>query len=367
MNLHEFLAMHRDVILARAGHSLAERNALWLREERQVKGMPLFFEQLIGRLRKDGRLASKEPPTLETSAVQRGQDLFRAGFTVTQVVHAYGAICQATMTVAEEQRQAIEPREFGVLNMALDDAIAAAVEEFQRLTSQEASQRQSEGLGTLAHELRNALTTAGLAFGVIKKGRVAPGGSTGAIIDTCFAQMRSLIDRALTEVRLHERMPLFLESVRLAVTIEEILASLSPDAEARDVALESEVDQGVVFNADRQFLISAIANVVQNAIKYTRHGSSVMVRGHEWEGKVRIEVEDACGGLPEGKTEALFRPFSRGSTSQPGVGLGLAIARQAVEAHGGTIHARSLPGKGCVFTIELPRIAGRDDLSGKSG
>jgi len=190
---------------------------------------------------------------------------------------------------------------------------------------------------------------------------VAPGGSTGAIIDTCFAQMRSLIDRALTEVRLNEKMPLYLEQIKLSVMIDEVIASLSADADMRTIALEPEVDQGVVFNADRQLLTSAVANLVQNAIKYTRHHSCVRVRGHEWEGKVRIEVEDACGGLPAGKAEELFRPFTRRSTSQPGVGLGLAIARQAVEAHGGVIHARSLPGKGCVFTIELPHMAGRDD------
>jgi hypothetical protein len=216
----------------------------------------------------------------------------------------------------------------------------------------------------LAHELRNALTTAVLAFGLIKRGKVAPGGSTGAIIETGFAHMRSLIDRALTEVRLHEKMPLCLEGVRLAVMIEEVLASLSPEAEVREVTLEAEVDQGVVFHADQQLITSALANLVQNAIKYTRPRTRVKVRGFERDGHVLVEVEDCCGGLPPGSEEELFRPFSRGSTTQPGVGLGLAIARQAVEAHGGTIQARSLPGKGCVFTVELPRAAGREDSSG---
>jgi hypothetical protein len=284
---------------------------------------------------------------------------------VTQVVHAYGAICQASMAIAEEQLQAIEPREFMALNLALDNAIAVAVEEFQRQTSHQATRQHTEHLGMLAHELRNALTTAVLAFGLIKRGKVAPGGSTGAIIDTGFAHMRSLIDRALTEVRLHEKMPLCLEGVRLAVMIEEVLASLSPEAEVREVTLEAEVDHGVVFSADHQLITSAVANLVQNAIKYTSPRSGVKVRGLERDGKVRIEVEDCCGGLPADIAGKLFQPFSRGSTTQPGVGLGLAIARQAVEAHGGTLHARSLPGKGCVFTVELPCIASHPRIPGE--
>lgn len=364
MILHEFLAMRRDAILARATQLLAERAASPAREEGLASGMPLFFEQLTGRVRSNGGLPTGGHPTLENSAVQRGEDLFRAGFTVTQVVHAYGAICQAAMAIAAEQGQEIEPREFMVLNMAMDNAIAVAVEEFQRQMSHQASREHTEHLGILAHELRNALTTAVLAFGLIRRGKVPPGGNTGAIIDTGFAQMRNLIDRALTKVRLHEKMPLCLEGVRLAMMIEEVLASLSPEAEAREVTLEAEVDQGVVFNADRQLITSALANLVQNAIKYTKPRSHVKVRGLERDGKVRVDVEDCCGGLPPRNVKDLFRPFTRSATAQPGVGLGLAIAKQAVESRGGTIQARSLPGKGCVFTVELPCFAGTEGLQG---
>jgi len=69
---------------------------------------------------------------------------------------------------------------------------------------------------------------------------------------------------------------------------------------------------------------------------------------------VMIEVEDECGGLPRGNAEDLFRPFEQRSQDRSGVGLGLAIARESVETNGGLIRARNLPGKGCVFTIDLP-------------
>ena len=72
------------------------------------------------------------------------------------------------------------------------------------------------------------------------------------------------------------------------------------------------------------------------------------------DGHVQIEVEDECGGIP-GRTDDSFKAFSdRRMHDRTGLGLGLSIARKAVKLHGGDIHVRNLPGKGCVFVIELP-------------
>ena len=67
-----------------------------------------------------------------------------------------------------------------------------------------------------------------------------------------------------------------------------------------------------------------------------------------------IQVADACGGLPLGKTEELFQPLVQRDEDRTGYGLGLAIARQAVEAHKGTLTVHDVPGTGCVFSIALP-------------
>ena len=71
--------------------------------------------------------------------------------------------------------------------------------------------------------------------------------------------------------------------------------------------------------------------------------------------RVRIEVADECGGLPDSDVAALFVPFEQRSGDRSGLGLGLAFSRWAVEANGGHIFARDLPGVGCVFTVDLPR------------
>jgi signal transduction histidine kinase len=71
---------------------------------------------------------------------------------------------------------------------------------------------------------------------------------------------------------------------------------------------------------------------------------------------VRIDVEDECGGLPAGNAEKMFLPFGQQNADKTGLGLGLSISRKGVEAMGGTIAVRDLPGKGCIFTIDLPRL-----------
>jgi signal transduction histidine kinase len=70
---------------------------------------------------------------------------------------------------------------------------------------------------------------------------------------------------------------------------------------------------------------------------------------------VRFDVEDECGGLPEGATEELFRPFEQRGSNRTGVGLGLSVCVKGARANGGQIRVRNLPGKGCIFTFELPR------------
>jgi C4-dicarboxylate-specific signal transduction histidine kinase len=72
---------------------------------------------------------------------------------------------------------------------------------------------------------------------------------------------------------------------------------------------------------------------------------------------VLIEVEDQCGGLPPGKAADLFRPFEQRGADRTGLGLGLSISRKSVEANGGELRVRDIPGTGCMFTIELPRLA----------
>jgi len=117
------------------------------------------------------------------------------------------------------------------------------------------------------------------------------------------------------------------------------------------------VDGDVAIEADRQILSSVVGNLLQNAFKFTRAEGHVSLRSSADADRVRLEVEDECGGLPPGDPRALFLPFKQRGDDRTGLGLGLAISRRGVEASGGVLKVRNLPGKGCVFTIDLPRAA----------
>jgi signal transduction histidine kinase len=100
-----------------------------------------------------------------------------------------------------------------------------------------------------------------------------------------------------------------------------------------------------------------VSNLLQNAFKFTAPHSEVSLHAYGSADRVRIDVEDRCGGLAPGIMTSMFVPFTQGSADKSGLGLGLSIARRVVEANQGTLSVSDRPGSGCVFTIDLPRHA----------
>jgi signal transduction histidine kinase len=125
-------------------------------------------------------------------------------------------------------------------------------------------------------------------------------------------------------------------------------------AQQRHVEIAIQAPGALPFNGDQRLLRSAIENVLGNAVKFTHEGSAIGVRARRNDGTVTVEVEDGCGGLPQNNTTELFEPFVQRGENRTGFGLGLAIVKQAIEGHGGRVSVRNMPGKGCVFSLELP-------------
>jgi signal transduction histidine kinase len=115
------------------------------------------------------------------------------------------------------------------------------------------------------------------------------------------------------------------------------------------------VERAVTIEADRQSLAAALSNMLQNAFKFSRAQGHVSLTTRATADRVLFEVEDECGGLPPGKPEDLFRAFEQRGPDRSGAGLGLAICLKAAKANGGQMRVRDLPGKGCIFTLDLPR------------
>jgi signal transduction histidine kinase len=354
--LHRFIAINRAEIIRRCRAKVATRSIPLPTEAEIDHGVPVFLDQLMDAL----RLGEITSPEIASSAIKHGHDLLRQGFTVSQVVHDYGDVCQAITELAVELNAPISTDDFRTLNRCLDDAIASAVTEYGRERNQSdidgGSARGSERLGFFAHEMRNLLNTALMAFEVLKTGNVGVGGSTGTVLHRTLKASHSLVTRSLAEVRLTQGIQ-NREQLLVAGFIEEIASASTLDANARGVRLVvTPVDDALAIAADRQVLAAVVGNLLQNAVKFTRPRTTVTLRVGASAERVLIEIQDECGGLPSGDVNELFRPFEQRSADRSGMGLGLAFSRWGAEANDGRIYARNLPGRGCVFTVDLPRV-----------
>jgi signal transduction histidine kinase len=368
--LHEFLDANRAELIERCRAKVAQRPAPRGIARQADHGIPLFLAQLIETLRGEqassaiGEAANAAPHDvtlrLAASAARHGGELLQHGFTVDQVVRDYGDLCQSATELAIEKRAVVSVAEFQTLNRCLDDAIAEAVSEFgwqrDRVLAQENSRATNEQLGFLAHELRNQLNTAILAFAVLKQGSVGFNGATSAVLDRSLLGLRGLIDHALVDVRLSAGLPSHIDDIDLASFLADVHVAAGMDAKAKGCEFSVErVDAGLMARCDRELLNSAVSNLLQNAFKFTRSHSHVSLRAHAVGDRALIEIKDQCGGLPADMAETMFRPFEQGHADRSGIGLGLSISRRAVEAMGGKIGVRDIPGEGCIFTIDLAR------------
>ena len=355
--LHEFIETNRDAIVARSRERVLSRPWPSVSPAELQHGVPLFLTQLTKTLEDETGPTPYSTGAMGSTAGRHGRELLGFGFTVAQVVHDYGDICQVITELAIEQRAPITVEEFRTLNGCLDTAIAEAVTEHTRVTAQKRAAEEVERLGHAAHELRDIVNTSLLAFHTLKRGAVAVNGSTGAVLGRNLASLREVIDRNLSEVRLsagpqrRERLPVF-------AFLDEIAATGAIHSEAREVALTIDaVDRSLAVDADPQLLTSAVMNLLHNAFKNTPAGGRVVLRARAEDGRLILDVEDECGGIPEGKGD-LFAIFGdRRGSDRSGLGLGLSIARKAARAHGGDITVRNMPGKGCVFTLDVPLAA----------
>jgi signal transduction histidine kinase len=349
---------------------VAIRSEPKIAESELAHGIPIFLDQLIKTLTIEqtpdadsGGVAASE---LTATAALHGRDLFERGFTLEQVVRDYGDVCQAVTNLAYEAGAPIEVDEFRTFNRCLDNAIAAAVTAYAdrqaAAADEEAFQAVNSRLGPFAHELRNYLHTATLAVRAIKAGNVGISGATGAVLDRSLLGMRNLIDRSLAEVRVTAAMPARLRPIGLADFMSDVVASASLDSQVRGCHFTvTPVDEDLIVNADPEMLSSAVGNLLQNAFKFTKADTEVRLHVHAVADRILIDVEDHCGGLPPETTEKLLLPFAQSGEDRSGLGLGLEICRRGVEVNNGVLRVRDVPGSGCVFTVDLPRLA-REDL-----
>jgi hypothetical protein len=212
--LHQFLTANRDELIRRCRSKVSRRDSPPVTANELEHGVPLVLEQLVWALRCEqespglehdrifGPL-SKTPAAVESSrtAALHGRELLDEGYTVEQVVHDYGDICQSITELAHENNAAVTVDEFHTFNRLLDSAIADAVASYGRhrddAISAQGEQDQQEWRGTLGDRQRALLDTAVKAFDALKVGNIGLRGATGARLEDSLTKLRDLVDKSL--------------------------------------------------------------------------------------------------------------------------------------------------------------------------
>jgi len=373
--MHNFLSNNREELITRCRSKVAGRPARGASPGQLQSGVPMFLDQLIQTLRVEQTTDPLEAQRISgdasgvvafsdigITAAKHGHQLLELGYSVDQVVHDYGDLCQAITDLAVERDVPFEIVEFRTLNRCLDNAIADAVTEFsyQRdaALATSSDQKMTERLDFLAHELRNALQSARLAFTAVKTGNLSWSGATGSVLGRSLSNLGKLIDQSLVDIRLSAGLDQSLQTFSLSDFIDEVKETAALLADARGgIFTVSRVDEKLAVCANRDLLFAALANLLQNAFKFTHYDTEVTLNAYAAADRILIDVSDHCGGLSADGVETMFQPFRQSGINRTGLGLGLSIARRSVEASDGELSVRNIPAVGCVFTISLPRYA----------
>lgn len=173
--------------------------------------------------------------------------------------------------------------------------------------------------------------------------------------DRVLSMLTTLMDISEAETG---TMKLNVSAVDIAKLAAEVAAVYEDTAEDAGVALSVQVPEHLTVTADRDRLRQALANLVDNAIKYTPRDGQVSVTAWQGPGGVSLAVRDTGAGIPEHEIPRIWDRLYRGDQSRTtrGLGLGLSLVRASVEAQGGTVTVDSHPGRGSTFTITLPNL-----------
>ncbi len=321
-----------------------------------VDHMPDFIGELVTALRDDQGAA---PPVARDTpaAAVHGEHRLQLGFSLDAVVREYGALASAIIATARSAGVDPSTRELQVLFDFTVGGIARAVSEYAAQRDADLQRQANEHFAFIAHELRNPLSAATSSFQVLRLLKIGPDGHRSVeSLGRGLERASALVDQSLAAARIASGVDLRTEPTSLAEIFSLVEGDVIAEADARGVTIDTTIREDAPVQLDVRLIRSAVDNLLRNGVKHTSGGGAVVLRGGISDGRAVIEVEDGCGGVEPSEVEAAFAPFVRIDPKQPGFGLGLAIARQAVDAHGGTLRVQNLPGKGCVFVLSLPVV-----------
>lgn len=246
-----------------------------------------------------------------------------------------------------------------------DDELQDLTRAFNHLLDrlEKAFAQQSRFVTDVAHELRTPLATMKAELDLLAEEGGAVSAQEWAGRVQVLRRMLERLERLVADLLLLARGERDLQRCEVALwpLLEEVITDLEPLAARKGIGVTLEGDPEVTAWGDETLLARALANLIDNAIRYNRPGGRVWVKvGRDGQG-AWVAVSDNGPGIPPEDVPYVFQRAYRGRTATEGaagVGLGLEIARHVVQLHGGSIELSSTPGQGTTFTVRLPRTPG---------
>ena len=300
---------------------------------------------------------------LKDNPVIHGLDRLELGFDVEEVVAEYNALRCVILSLIEAHDLQVKGLTNHTINRVIDKSIGLAVKTYATQKALEVQQRREEHLAFVAHDLRSPLSTISIAAQLLESRfpKAASDASTANLLATLgrnVTRLNELIVKVVQEANNLNADPnerAKRRDVELKPLVDGLMLDLDPMAVSSDAKLFNQVPAEIVAFADPNLLTLVFQNLISNAISYTPHGNIIVGAREDSEANsIECWVSDNGAGIHEERTEKVFEKLETDPERNEGMGLGLAIVRQFVEAHGGTVSVDSVIGVGSTFRFNLP-------------
>jgi len=273
----------------------------------------------------------------------------------------------------EKLRQTVRALARGTLNARAGSSVSRRADEIGELGRdfddmatriEDLVSAQQRLLSNVSHELRSPLTRLQVAMGIVRQ--KAPEGLDRALdrIERESDRLENMIAQILTLSRFENDMQqVEWRTIELDDIVRRVVEDARFEAEPRQITIIDQIDGPLQMEGDAQLLHSTLDNVVRNALRFSPADGTIRVALSQGPGQVTLTISDEGPGVPEDKLARLFDPFYRLDQTNPGAGLGLNIALQAVQLHEGSIQAVNNQPHGLTVIIDIPKVA---SLRGKT-
>lgn len=321
--------------------------------------IPQFIEEMIAAIarRNEAVIGRKNGG----SPLEHGVQRLAAGFDIKEVVIEYNALRGAVHQVAESANISLTAHEWQIIHHIIDDAIAWAVDTFAREQAVELQRRREEHFAFIAHDVRTPLNAIALTAQLLAEDLPADSDDSADMIRALqrnIHRIDELIRRVMEEqksVEPVEGLSLVRRDMDLWPLVHQLLQDLRPVTEAAKIMITNKVQRHLTVNADAGLLARALQNLVSNAVKFAP-GGEIEIGAVEQDNGIECWVRDNGVGIAPERLDRIFDKLETDlDPTRAGFGLGLAIFKQIVEAHGGRITVESHPGDGATFLFTIPR------------